>query len=69
MPAPFHREPISTTPRKQAGKGQARSSRSQGIREGFLFTYLVRFKGKGGHINKEEKENPCGLIGIPGKFP
>lgn len=34
-----------------------------------MFTYLVSFKGKGEPPNKEEKENPSGLIWIPGKFP
>lgn len=73
MPAPFLRELISKT----IGSKQARSLQGQAEAKGarrvfcfvFMFTYLVSFKGKGEHVNKEEKENPSGLIWIPGKFP
>jgi hypothetical protein len=34
-----------------------------------MFIYSVVLKAGGGHIKKEENENPSGLIWIPGKFP
>lgn len=68
------RELVSKTPGKQAGKGSFRGqAEAKGAARAlgfvFMFTHLVSFKGKGEHPNKEEKENPSGLIWIPGKLP
>lgn len=47
VPAPFHREVVSETPGRQAGKGQQGPAEAKGSGRGFLFTSLVSFKGGG----------------------
>lgn len=74
VPTPFHgssfQRPLGSKPAR-GHSGVKQKPREQRGLFGFvfMFTYLVSFKGKGEHPNKEEKENPSGLLWIPGEFP